>query len=346
MKRETALISILILVLTACSGPATAGEQASGGGPGETPCPQAGPDTRLLADPEHGYCLLYPTAYKVEKPSPGQTDLVIGSLLNVTDPRVGIAVDATSGRTAADVADEVARDLGVEVGRSTVSIGGVEAIVLDKLPGQEMNRQVFFENGGLLYRLTFVPADESLDAFSGMEQLYETVVDSFTFAAASDDEVAGSDCLDPKGGEESFTESDLGLCLLYPEGYSSEKTSENQVVLYVGSLMDVAHPKVFIEIGDASGQDAQTLAEAAATELETAMPGLTIDRSFGLTIGYEPAWVLDNVPGQDITRQVFAVHGSQLYKLTFVPASEDAGDVYVEMESVYELVTRSFRFLD
>jgi hypothetical protein len=143
-----------------------------------------------------------------------------------------------------------------------------------------------------------------------------------------------------------LTHAEHGYCLLYPEGYSTVNTSEDQVVLYVDFLLDVAHPKVFIEVGDAGGRDARTLAEEAAGELEAAMPGLSIERTSGLSIGNEPAFVLHNVPAQDISRQVFVVHGDRLYKLTFVPVSEDAGEVYAEMESAYELVMESFRFVD
>jgi hypothetical protein len=346
MKEKVLLVILTAVLLTLawCSGAVKAVNETAAGDLEEAACPTAGPETRRLTIADPGYCLLYPTAYKIEKPSPGQTDLVIGSLLNVSDPRVSVAVEAAEGRTAADAADEVVRDLNAEPNRTTIAIGGVEAIVLDKLPGQELNRQAFFEHDGWLYRLTFTPADESMEAYGGMEELYSIVIDSFSFAPVG--ELAESACLEPKPGEQALMDSDLALCMLVPEDYSTDTSGENQVTLYVGSLLDVEHPKVFIEIGDAGGQDAQTLAEAAASELEAAMPGLSVERSFGLTMGYEPAFVLDNVPGQDVSRQVFVAHRDQLYKLTFVPASEDAGEVYGQMETLYDLVTKSFRFLD
>jgi hypothetical protein len=66
--------------------------------------------------------------------------MVIGSLLSVTDPRVEIAVEAANGRTAAELADQVALDFSLEGEPGAVSIGGVHATMLDKLPGQEINR--------------------------------------------------------------------------------------------------------------------------------------------------------------------------------------------------------------
>ncbi len=76
------------------------------------------------------------------------------------------------------------------------------------------------------------------------------------------------------------------------------------------------------------------------------MPGYAVERTFGLSVGYEPAWVLENVPGQDIGRQVLVVHDGQLYTFTFVPADPSAGDVYAQMEMLYTTVVNSFRFLE
>jgi hypothetical protein len=52
------------------------------------------------------------------------------------------------------------------------------------------------------------------------------------------------------------------------------------------------------------------------------MPGCAIVRPFGVTLGYEPAARLDSVPGQDLSRQMIAVHDGRIYKLVFVSANE------------------------
>jgi hypothetical protein len=54
---------------------------------------------------------------------------------------------------------------------------------------------------------------------------------------------------------------------------------------------------------------------------------------------------LENVPGQDVSRQALVVHGDRVYKLTFVPADQAAGEVYAQMEALYTTVVNSFRFL-
>ena len=79
--------------------------------------------------------------------------------------------------------------------------------------------------------------------------------------------------------------------------------------------------------------------------MQAALPGMPIQYTPDMSLGGEAAVMLDQVPGQDVSRQVLAVYGDRLYKLTFVPANEDAGEVYEKMESLYAVVIDSWRFL-
>ncbi len=149
------------------------------------------------------------------------------------------------------------------------------------------------------------------------------------------------DCLDATRDTIAMVDKDRGFCLLYPDDYQVAEPSPGEVVLYAGSLMDVSRPKVFIQVADAAGRTAAQAADAIVAEF-----GEGVERVFGVTVGYEVAERLDNVPGQDLSRQVIAVHGDKVYTLVFVPADEAQGDVYRDMEGLYELVLRSFRFLN
>lgn len=148
-------------------------------------CPEPAAGTSLLQNPEHGYCLLYPATYTVEKPNENETVLVVGSLLNVADPRVHIEVSEAAGRAAAEVAGQLEAEAsipGLEVKRSSVTIGGEEAIVLDNLPGQDINRRVLLVHEGRLYNLMFAPASSDAgEVYERMEELYSLIVSSFTF---------------------------------------------------------------------------------------------------------------------------------------------------------------------
>ncbi len=155
-------------------------------GPGgqETACPEATAGTELLRNTEHNYCLLYPAGYTVEQPNENETVLVVGSLLNAEDPRLHVEVTAAEDLTTAAAAGQLEADTsiaGVEIERSLVTIGGEEAVVLDNLPGQEINRRVIFVHAGRLYNLMFAPAGENMgEAYTRMEALYDLVLRSFT----------------------------------------------------------------------------------------------------------------------------------------------------------------------
>src|SRR4030042_1549276 len=55
-----------------------------------TACPDSTEDLQRLVNAGHGYCLAYPAEYKVEKPNPSTTLLVIGGGLNADDARAPI----------------------------------------------------------------------------------------------------------------------------------------------------------------------------------------------------------------------------------------------------------------
>jgi hypothetical protein len=313
-------------------------------------CPASTETLQALIDTAHGYCLVYPAEYKVEKPNLDSTLLVIGGLLDASNPRVEIRVeDAGAGGLEAAVSRMEADYSGFPFERSDAAVSGAPAVVLDGLPGQEITRRVLFVHKGRLYTLDFAPADPTADAFTRMETLYGTLLDSFSLLPRDGQVIAGqtaaNDCLAPTSKTQLLTDDGRGFCLLYPVGFSVTEPTPGEVVLYAGSLQDVSHPKLFVQVEDARGRTAEQVADAVVAKAISGMPGYAIDRPFGVTIGYEPAARLDGVPGQDLSRQVIVVHDGRAYKLVFVPADEAQGEVYREMEALYELALRSFRFL-
>jgi len=317
-------------------------------------CPEVSPGSQRLLNLKHGYCLTYPEEYKVEKPNPNETILLIGGLLDVEDPRVHIVVEDATGRTPESVVAKLqAQNQDFELVQSETTVGGEPAIVLDRLPGQEINRRVFFTHEGKLYSLMFMPADASLgELFARMETLYKAVLDSLTFLPAGAD-VSGTDraaalagCLSPSASTQLLSDSARGFCILYPADYSMAEPNPGEVVFYSGSLMDVSRPKLFVQVEDAADRTAQQIADALVADVHKTMPDYQVDRPFGVTIGYEAAERLDNMPGQDISRQVIAVHGGRAYRLTFVPADQSQAGLHRQMEELYTLALRSFRFLE
>lgn len=148
-------------------------------------CPTPAAGVAAFANATPGYCLIYPESYVVEQPNPNETVLVIDSLMNHTDPRVSITVETANGRTAAQVVDGLLAtfDTAVfEIERSETVIGSQAAIMLDNMPGQDINRQLFVVHDDILYHMMFTPFDASLgEPYAQAEELFGMVTGSFIF---------------------------------------------------------------------------------------------------------------------------------------------------------------------
>lgn len=92
---------------------------------------------------------------------------------------------AAAGRTAAQVADaqiaEVGEDFGVT--RSEITMDGMQAIVVDGLPGPDSWRKVFVVANDRFYTMEFQPWFPSDDPAQPtlLENLYTTIVDTIHF---------------------------------------------------------------------------------------------------------------------------------------------------------------------
>ena len=123
-KLLVVILALVAIALVACSLPGVAAMPGSQEEGAAAVCPEATAGTELLKVEEHGYCLLYPSGYSVERPNPEETALVVGSLLDVSNPRVYIQVSAAEGRTAEQAADVIVADFpGFEIVRSDATIG-------------------------------------------------------------------------------------------------------------------------------------------------------------------------------------------------------------------------------
>lgn len=166
---------LLILVLTAC---AAQGAEEAGR------CPTPTEDTLLFTHEEQGYCVLYPQSHQPIEAGPEETVFAVGSLMDVSNPRIFIKVTDAAGQDTATAADQIERDFGNPgiSGRSTATLGGEEAVVLDDLMGQDINRRLVVVHNGRLYDLTFVPVGADYGELADRtEQVYQLMLDSFTF---------------------------------------------------------------------------------------------------------------------------------------------------------------------
>jgi hypothetical protein len=150
-----------------------------------TGCPTATVEeqTQSLIDEARGFCLLYPASHTAEQLDSGNTEIVLGSVMNHTNLRASIVVENLAGRSLEQAVEEfLAGYEGFDIERTPLIVGGEAAIQLDHIPGQDYYRKVILARDGSLYQLSFSPYDPVLvDSFAQAEHIYRIVIDSFHF---------------------------------------------------------------------------------------------------------------------------------------------------------------------
>jgi hypothetical protein len=161
----------------------------SGGEP-SVECPAPTADTLLLDNAADGYCLLYPAEFGLYYPTAGEACIVPENppLLWCANALVKIKAESASGRTAAQVADELLSTLhGLDIQRTTLAIGSEEAVVLDGIQGKDKQRKLFVVHADRLYTLTFARGrnfEEGGIYFERGKAIYALLVESMTFLEA------------------------------------------------------------------------------------------------------------------------------------------------------------------
>src|SRR3990170_2932655 len=147
----------------------------------EPSCPEPTEGTQLLRNEALGYCLLFPADYIQVDPLPYEVCLVPGEPYLLCHSAVGFFnVEDAAGRSASQVADEITAGGGVVGERSSLTIAGVEAVVLPEVAGQVSMRVVIFVHDDRLYKLAFgLPGDDPAEV-ERFDLLYNTVIESFT----------------------------------------------------------------------------------------------------------------------------------------------------------------------
>lgn len=155
-------------------------------------------------------------------------------------------------------------------------------------------------------------------------------------------EPAAAPCATAEGSA-VYTNDDIGFCFAYPETLSLRENRPGSIV--VDSTPQDAEPlapvppfalvNVTVDVGQTAGE----IAEGYLADLE----GFEVEQSTTV-IGGETAFVLDNVPGQDINRLVIVVHNGVFYELMFSPADPEV-EGYEGMLALYDTLTASLTFL-
>jgi hypothetical protein len=134
-----------------------------------------------------GLCFSYPQGY-TQIPDTDAVEIA-GPDLPGSDVKglFWLEISDSYDRTAEEIADQdLAYWPGLSVGRWTVTLGGEEAVVLDGMPGQELQRRVYVVHQQTLYVLAFWPArSENKAAGDQMEALYAAITNSWAWSPCS-----------------------------------------------------------------------------------------------------------------------------------------------------------------
>jgi len=146
--------------------------------------------TELFSSDEMGLCFSYPRGYTqistkdtVEFAAPDLPGSDVKGLF-------WLEISDSYNRTAEVIADqEVTFSPGLDLDRWTVTLGGEHAVVLDGMPGQELQRRVYVVHQQTLYMLGFWPVrSENQAASDQMEALYAAVTGSWAWSPCSGSE--------------------------------------------------------------------------------------------------------------------------------------------------------------
>jgi len=134
-----------------------------------------------------GFCFSYPQGY-TQLPDNDTVEIVA---LDITGSDVKgifwLEISDSYDRTAEKITDqEMTYAAGLNVDRWTVMLDGEQAVVLDGMPGQDLQRRVYVVHQQTLYVLAFMPTRlENKAADDQMEALYTAVTNSWSWSPCS-----------------------------------------------------------------------------------------------------------------------------------------------------------------
>ncbi|MCU0485110.1 MAG: hypothetical protein MUC85_03270 [Anaerolineales bacterium] len=139
-------------------------------------------ETKLLVEENQKYAVSYPANFDVEYYGTHGVAIMRGTRDNYKGARADINLLPTGSMTTqAAVLEYLSMYPRDELTTTTITLDNEEAIMIDGVPGKEVNRVVLIIHGDNLYKLNFVPSDPDDSAYDEMEALYKVIIESFDF---------------------------------------------------------------------------------------------------------------------------------------------------------------------
>jgi len=139
---------------------------------------------QVFSSDELGLCFSYPEGY-TQLPYEDTVE-IIGPELPAPDLRGLFWLEKCDAydRTAELIADQDMTTAGLtSVARSFITLDGEPAVVLDGMPGQDLQRRVYIVHDQTLYVLAFMPTrSENQAASAQVESLYDAIMNSWKWS--------------------------------------------------------------------------------------------------------------------------------------------------------------------
>jgi hypothetical protein len=343
-------LGLLMVLLAGCAAPPT---------PTPTPRPVIPiPQSCAAASGTHtahfnladDYCLLYPAHFRVSNLYSRITSFSGPPLDSSIEPVEGtltiLIEDAAGERTLTQVVDEYL--IGLTATRTTITLGGELAEVIEGIPGRSGSRQAFLIHNGAVYHFSAYPVDPAFpQALPDVEAAWQSLLDSFTFLPAGFAE-SFSDCPAGSDGAAAYLNFDLEICLLYPS-LMSLSANLNQLTLS-GPARDDGPEAVRVNLLIRAAQPANgRKVKQVAADILTQYPADQRAKvtPAPVTIGGQPGVVLDGLPGQMQNRQTLLVHNDRVYEFILLPYNDPAfTDYQTEAEAAWQTIINTLVFVN
>ena len=141
---------------------------------------------QLYHNDTHGFSMYLPQDAQVNEPTSNYVAVVAPQPSSGGHPGGAfITIEPANGRTVEQVVEGVKTELGegfnVTVD-TAMGIDDAQALVVNGLPGQDVNRQLFMVHNDQVYNIVFAPANlDAGEPYRQMEGLYSMVVNTFHF---------------------------------------------------------------------------------------------------------------------------------------------------------------------
>jgi hypothetical protein len=192
--KQLFLLLFVAVALAACSSSPSVPTIQVVDTPQQTPAPAIEPTREQSSGPSFptesfssdrlGLCFSYPQGYQ-QIPSGDSIEIALPYLPSSdANALFWLEISDAYGRSTETIAaQEMTLVAGADIARSTIMLGGEPAVVLDGMPGQDLQRRVYVVRQPTLYVLAFMPTrSENLAASEQMETLYATVTGSWAWS--------------------------------------------------------------------------------------------------------------------------------------------------------------------